>query len=98
QALLERAEEPIALLANRGAVDGAARRLEREDADLESREGELLAVAGFSAFREGGDGLGVGDREVQIDRLDEARRFRGNRGRELHVHGAASGWVTLDPP
>jgi hypothetical protein len=45
QALFERAEQALALLPDGRAVDGAARGLEREDADLQGGEGELLSVA-----------------------------------------------------
>ena len=64
QALFERAEQAVAFLPDSRAVDGAACGLEREDADLERRERELLAVAAFGAFEERGDRFRIRDREV----------------------------------
>ena len=86
KALLERAEQAVGLAADRRTIDRAARGLEREDADLECREGQLLPVAALGGLGEGGDRFRIGDREVEVDRVE----MGGSGGGLEVVHGRSS--------
>ena len=68
-ALLERAQQPIALLPNRGAIDGSACGLERQDADLQRGQCQFLAVTPIGDLSKRGNRLRVRHREVQVDGL-----------------------------
>ena len=70
KALLERAEQAVGLAADRRAIDRAARGLEREDADLQRRESQLLPFAALDGFGEGGHRFRIGDGEVEVDRVE----------------------------
>ncbi|QJW84024.1 hypothetical protein HK414_09085 [Ramlibacter terrae] len=78
EALGQRRHQALALLAHRVAVDHAARRAQREHADLQRGLDEVGARPAFGVLARGEQHFGIGKDEVEVQRLDGA----GGRRRE----------------